>query len=133
MSPVKCHIQGVEAEGETPLGALVACLLEHSALEHLPDERANVLEEAKEWAAASAILWEDVVGELRRAAEELGDSGSLVKEAGPLAEETDECPHEELEFSGSVEFESGALVFHVNCRACGRSGSATVTNEDVLW
>ena len=43
------------------------------------------------------------------------------------------CTHEEIEFSGETEFESGALVFHVNCRACGRSGSATVTNDGVLW
>lgn len=43
------------------------------------------------------------------------------------------CLHEEITPDGYVEFEPGALVFHVNCRACGRSGSTTVRPGDVLW
>lgn len=43
------------------------------------------------------------------------------------------CLHEEIAPDGCVEFESGALVFHVYCRACGRSGSTTVRPGDVLW
>lgn len=126
MKAIECHIQGVEASGDSELGALVACLLEHDALEHAEAEQLSIIAEATDWAKAGAMDWAQVVAEVQRAAEELGERGELVDRLSG-------CLHEELEFSGSVEFESGDLVFHVNCRACGRSGSTTVTNKDVLW
>lgn len=69
---------------------------------------------------------------LMRVLREGGMPEEDVERAVLRATRTD-CTHEEIEFSGEMEFESGALVLHVNCRACGRSGSATVTNDDVLW
>jgi len=44
--------------------------------------------------------------------------------------EHEKCDHTEFEFS-RCEVDGGDLIFHVNCCACGRSGSVIITSEDV--
>jgi hypothetical protein len=42
------------------------------------------------------------------------------------------CLHTEVEFA-SAEIKTRDLIIHVNCRACGRSGSRLIETDEVSW
>lgn len=111
-SPFRVEIAEAWGEGETALGALVACMLD---IEGIEKNRLLIEAEAERLGLDMAVVWP----EYRLAAAEI--------------EKKDDCPHDELEFDGNCEVQRDSLVFHVNCRKCGRSGSTTVTAEEVLW
>ena len=111
-TPYCVDLGGSLGVGETPLGAMVACMLD---LENVEEHRQLINQSAALWDLSPTDVWK----EYQRAAQDLGKS--------------DDCPHDELEFDGNCEVQRDTLVFHVNCRKCGRSGSTTVTAEEVLW
>lgn len=125
---ITCTINGHEGVGETAFAALVACLLDIDTKEALEESSAEaIVAQARKWAEDHCLSWVAIGMEFQRAAVELGidpDQSSFYEFVG--------CPHDELSFDRTEDVEDG-LVVHVNCRACGRSGSYTIITEDVLW
>lgn len=109
---IRVQIGEQVGEGETGLAALVACMLE---IEGVEESQGAVDDAIAELGLDRSIVW----AEFRLACSRIEEKAS--------------CDHAELEFSGAMENQRDTLVFHVNCRACGRSGSVVVGADDVLW
>jgi hypothetical protein len=110
-TPVRVEIGDSWSEEATALGALVACMLD---LE-VEVQRAAIEATAKILGLDMKAVW------------------ITYRLAANILDEKAACNHDEIEFDGNCEVQRDTLVFHVNCRKCGRSGSSTVTAEEVMW
>jgi len=111
-APFRVEIEDAWGEGDSALGALVACMLDLEGIERC---RPLIEEAATKLGLDMKVVWPE------------------YRLAAGIEEEKAACSHDELEFDGNCEVQRDTLVFHVNCRKCGRSGSTTVTAEEVLW
>jgi hypothetical protein len=110
-TPVRVEIGDAWGEGDTALGALVACMLDME----IEVQRAEIEAAGEAFGLDMKVVW------------------IAYHLAAGILDEKAACDHDELEFDGNCEVQRDTLVFHVNCRKCGRSGSSTITAEEVMW